>query len=598
MLGLGCFGFILLGTVGIVLVAALSGGEGSARVGDTTVLRMKLSGAIPEYVRSTGFDEFFGGTPVTVRNHVFNLEKAAKDKRIKGVLLEIDRLDGTGWAKVEELRDALLEFKKSGKFVVAFSEYLSEKEYGLALAADTIIMPKDSWFEFNGLATDIGHYPGFLEKLGIEVQYFRYGKYKSTSGEQSGAKAFSEPVKEMINDTLNVAFENFLAAVAKHRNLEVPHLKTLIEEGRTKADWAFEQKLIDRLGYQDEVEALLREKMGLKEDGEYRYVSANKYRNVTPAQAGLAEPKHVLALVYSSGLIVSGKGSDDPFGGEGNQGSAPLIAALRRAVDDEKIKAIILRVDSPGGAGLGCDYVRREVARAKEKKPVIVSMSDVAASGGYWISMDATAIAAQPSTATGSIGIYTLIPNLAGLYDKLGINNETFKVGTHADALIAARALTPEEAARWDADLFASYTRFVELAAAGRKMDVAKMEEVAQGRTWLGVQAKANGLVDALGGFPAAIALARQHANIPEGETVGLRLFDKKRTLLEELLSQGEDDDDRSPSHAATVLAKSIEATGLTPLLRRVPGLGPLAREVVSGRHQLYPVAEYVLDMR
>jgi protease-4 len=213
MLGLGCFGFILLGTVGIVLVAALSGGEGSARVGDTTVLRMKLSGAIPEYVRSTGFDEFFGGTPVTVRNHVFNLEKAAKDKRIKGVLLEIDRLDGTGWAKVEELRDALLEFKKSGKFVVAFSEYLSEKEYGLALAADTIIMPKDSWFEFNGLATDIGHYPGFLEKLGIEVQYFRYGKYKSTSGEQSGAKAFSEPVKEMINDTLNVAFENFLAAV-------------------------------------------------------------------------------------------------------------------------------------------------------------------------------------------------------------------------------------------------------------------------------------------------------------------------------------------------------------------------------------------------
>lgn len=600
ILALGCFGFLLLGGVGIVLLASLSGGEGHARVGDKAILRMKLAGPIPEYVRSTGFDELFGGTAVSVRNHVFNLEKAAKDERIKGVLLELGPLEGTGWAKVEELRDALLEFKKSGKFVVAWSEYLSEREYALALAADTIVMPKDSWFEFNGLAADIAHYPGLLEKLGIEIQYFRYGKYKSTSGEQSGRKAFSEPVKEMINENLRIAFEHFVAAVATHRKLEPDAVKALIEEGRTKSDWALEKKLIDRLGYQDEVEALLREKTGQAEKDKLSFISAAKYRNVTPSQAGLDDPKHKFALVYSSGLIVSGKG-DDGFSGDGNQGSDPLIKALRRAVDDDDIKAIILRVDSPGGAGLGCDYVRREVARAKEKKPVIVSMSDVAASGGYWVSMDATAIVAQPSTATGSIGIYTLIPNLGGLYEKLGLNNETFKVGTHADALILARAFTEEEAARWDADLLNSYNRFVELAAAGRKMELAQMQELAQGRTWLGSQAKENGLVDALGGFPVAIALAKEHAKIPAGESAGLKLFDRKRTFLEELMDPNDEEDDTgglAPKLAATALSKSIEAAGLKPLLSKVPGLGGVARAVVSGEAHVFPLAEVLVDAR
>ncbi len=600
ILALGCFGFLVLGGVGVVLLAALGGGESSGRVGDKTILRMKLSGAVPEYVRSTGFDELFGGQPVTVRNHVFNLEKAAKDERIKGVLLELEGLDGTGWAKVEELRDALLEFKKSGKFVIAFGEYLAEREYALALAADTIVMPKDSWFEFNGLATDISHYPGLLEKLGIEVQYFRYGKYKSVSGEQTGRKAFTEPVKEMIRENLAVTFEHLVNAVATHRKLEPAQVKALVEEGRTKADWALENKLIDRLGYQDEVEALLREKLGLEDTAKLSFVTAGKYRNVTPSQAGLETPKHTFALIYSSGLIVSGKG-DDGFGGGGNQGSVPLIKALRRAADDKDIKAIILRVDSPGGAGLGCDYVRREVARAKEKKPVIVSMSDVAASGGYWVSMDATAIVAQPSTATGSIGIYTVVPNLAGLYDKLGLNNETFKVGEHADALIGARGFTEAEAARWDADLLASYTRFVELAAAGRKMELAKMEELAQGRTWLGSQAKDNGLVDALGGFGVAVALAKEHARLPANESAGLKLFDKKRTLFEELLDpEGEEEGGGglAPALAATALQKTVEASGLSPLFTKVPGLAGFARAVVGGKEHLFPMAELLVDAR
>jgi protease-4 len=599
VLALGCFGFLALGFVGIVVLAAMGGSDGASAgsVESQSVLRMKISGGVPEYVRQSGFDELFGGSPVTVRQHVFNLEKAAADQRVKGVFLELGPLEGTGWAKVEELRDALVTFKKSGKFVIAFSEYLGEKEYALALAADTIVMPKDSWFEFNGIATDISHYPGLLEKLGVEVQYFRYGKYKSVSGEQTGAKEFSEPVKEMIRHNLDTTYAHFVSAVAEYRKLDPEKVKALIEEGRTKSDWAAEQKLIDQLGYQDEVETLLRGKLGIGEKDKINFVSSSRYRNVTPEQAGLEDAKHKLALIYSVGLIVSGKGSDDPFGGDSNQGSDPLIKALRKAADDEEIKAIILRVDSPGGAGLGCDYVRREVARAKAKKPVIVSMSDVAASGGYWVSMDASAIVAQPTTATGSIGIYTVVPNLGGLYDKLGLNNETFKVGEHADALIAARKFTDEEAKRWDADLFASYNRFVSLAAEGRKMDLEKMQDLAQGRTWLGSEAKENGLVDAVGGFPAAIQLAREKANLPAGETVGLTLFDKKKSLLEELM-QRDDEDEESPQLAVTVLAKTVEASGLRPLFKKVPGLSGFTRELVSGKQTLFPMMEYQVDYR
>ncbi len=596
ILALGCFGFLALGFAGIVLLAAL-GGEGSSggTVDNQSVLRIKLSGGIPEYVRSSGFEELFGGSPVTVRQHVFNLEKAAKDPRIKGVLLDIESLDGTGWGKIEEIRDALVAFKKSGKFVVAYSEYLAEREYALALGADTIMMPKDSWFEFNGLASDISHYPGLLEKIGVEVQYFRYGKYKSVSGQQSGLKAFTEPVKEMIVSNMNITFDHFVDAVVTYRKLDNAKVRALVEEGRTKSDWALEQKLIDQLGYYDEVEALLRTKLGLDAKGKLHFVSANRYRNVSPSDAGLTEGKHTFALIYSTGLIVSGKGSDDPFGGGSNQGSDPLIKALRRAADDDEVKAIIFRVDSPGGAGLGCDYVRREVARAKEKKPVIVSMSDVAASGGYWVSMDATAIVAQPTTSTGSIGIYTVIPSLGGLYEKLALNNETFKVGEHADALIGARKFTDEEARRWDTDLFASYNRFVSLAAEGRKMDNDKMQELAQGRTWLGAQAKENGLVDELGGFNKAIEVGKQKANIPAGETVSLKLFDKKKSLFEEFMTRDQDDED-SPEVAVALLSKTVEASGLRPLFKKAPGLSGLARQLVSGKETLFPMMEYQVE--
>jgi protease-4 len=304
-------------------------------------------------------------------------------------------------------------------------------------------------------------------------------------------------------------------------------------------------------------------------------------------------------LIYSVGLIVSGKGGGaSPFGGGETQGSEPLIKSLREAGADDTIKAIVFRVDSPGGAGLGCDYVRREIEKVRVKKPVIVSMSDVAASGGYWVSMDATAIVAHPSTYTGSIGIFSVVPSFAGLYDKLGLNNETFKVGEHADALIGARKMTEAETKRFDDDLHASYVRFVELAAKGRGKTPADMETFAQGRTWLGTQALANGLVDKLGGFDAAIALGKEKAHLGADETVSLQLFDKKKSVLQELLKRDDEDDDSSTHMgvAAALLKHLVDQSGYAVLLRKVPGLDAFTQQVLAGE-TTFPMVEYRSDI-
>lgn len=587
-------GMPVLGCVFFMVVAAIAGG--SASVPSSAVLKMTITGVIPERAPDEDFAALLGKPPLTIRDHLDNLKKAAADKRIKGVLLRLE-MPQIGWAKIEELRDGLAEFKKSGKFVIAYSEFLDERSYALALPADEILMAPDSFFEFNGFAADVVHYPGLLEKLGIQVQYFRYGKYKSISGETFGRKALTEPVKEMINQTLDTQFGLFLDAVATARKLTTDELKALIAEPRLRAEWAVEKKLIDGIAYWDEVEANLKKRMSLGEKDELELISAGKYSHVSPSDANLAEGKHTFALVYSQGLVVAGKGGVDPFSGEDAQGSTPIIEAMRKAVEDEKVKAIIFRVDSPGGAGLGCDLVRREVARLREKKPIVVSMGDMAASGGYWVSMDASAIVAQPSTYTGSIGIWAVIPNLKGTYEKLDLNQEVFTRGAHADMIDGTRPMNDGEAKIFDDALKVSYDRFVELAAQGRKKTHAQLEEVAQGRTWLGKDALANGLVDKLGGFEAAIAVAKEKANIPATDTVKLVSFEKKKTLVQEILAQGEEEDAVGARFVNQAVARAMEATGLRTFAAPVAGVSAVVRAMLLRKETQFPLAEHQLNV-
>ncbi len=583
----------LLGCLFFSVIMAVAGRE--AAVPSKAVLKMTLSGPIPERNADEGLAEIFGKTPLTLRDHLDNLKKAAADKRIKGVVLRLE-MPMIGWAKTEELRDALNQFKKSGKFVIAYSEYLDEKTYALALSADEVLMAPDSFFEFNGLSSDVIHYPGLLEKLGVQVQYFRYGKYKSVSGESFGRKALTEPVKEMINFTLDTQFALFVDAVAAARKLTTDEVKALIAAPGLHAEWALQKKLIDGISYWDEVEAKIKKRMNLGEKDKLGFVSAHNYRNVSDSEAGLEEGKHTFALIYSQGLVVAGKGGIDPFSGDDSQGSTPIIEAMRKAAADDKVKAIIFRVDSPGGAGLGCDLVRREVERLRQKKPIIVSMSDMAASGGYWVSMDATAIVAQPSTYTGSIGIWSVVPNLKQTYEKLDLNPEVFNRGAHADALNGSRPMSEEEAKVFDVALKSSYDRFVDLAAKGRKKSHEQMEEVAQGRTWLGKVAVENGLIDKLGGFEAAIALGKEKANLPAGDSVKLVPFEKKKSILQQLLSKDEEDD-LAGQAVNGVIAHAMEVSGLRAVIAPASGLSTVARQLLLKRETLFPMAEYQLDV-
>ncbi len=588
VLGAPVFGCILF-----TVIAAVAGGGTS--LPSNGVLKMTIDGAIPERAAADDISEIFGKKPMTIRDHLDNLKKAAVDKRIKGVVLRLE-MPAIGWAKVEELKDALTEFKKSGKFVIAYSEFLDEKSYSLALPADEILMAPDSFFEFNGFSSDVMHYPGLLEKLGIEVQYFRYGKYKSVSGETFGRKALTEPVKEMINSTLDTQYGLFLDGVASARKLTTDELKAMIANPVPRAEWAVEKKLIDGVAYWDEVEANLKKRMKLGDKDKVEFVSATKYRKVSFGDAGLADAKHTFALVYSQGLVVAGKGGVDPFSGDDSQGSTPIIEAMRKAADDDKVKAIIFRVDSPGGAGLGCDLVRREVARLREKKPIIVSMGDMAASGGYWVSMDATAIVAQPSTYTGSIGIWSVVPNLKGTYEKLDLNPEVFNRGEHADAMNGSRPMNEAEAKVFDTALKVSYDRFVELAAQGRKRTHAELEEVAQGRTWLGKVAVTNGLVDKLGGFEAAIALGKEKANLPAGDTVKLVSYEKKTTFVQQLLA-GDEEDDPAAQMLNKAISHAMEVSGLRQVIAPASGLSAVARAMLQQRETQFPMAEYQLNI-
>jgi protease IV len=307
----GCGLFMLLAIVGVV--AMVMAGRKRVSVDDQTVVRLNLGGIINERVAEDPVSDFFGRRELTVFDYRALLKKAAADKRVKGVVLRLEPL-AIGWAKVEELRDALVEYKKSGKWLYVYAEFLTEKEYALALPADEIIMPPDAPFEFNGIASEVMHYPGLLEKLGVEVQYFRFGKYKSVSGESFGRKALTEPVKEMINENLDRVFSHFAASVSQFRQLDEAQVKALVDEQGLKSTWALEKKLIDRLAYWDEVETLVKDKV----KAEVTYVNAAKYAQVSPSSAGLSEGKHSIGLVYSQGLIVAGRGSGD----DQHQGSA------------------------------------------------------------------------------------------------------------------------------------------------------------------------------------------------------------------------------------------------------------------------------------
>ncbi|PNY04808.1 protease 4-like protein [Trifolium pratense] len=564
------------------------------RVRKGSVLTMKLRGEISDQVKN----RFSLG--LSLPQICENFLKAAYDPRISGIYLNIDGLN-CGWGKVEEIRRHILNFKKSGKFVVAYVPTFQEKEYYLACACEEIYAPPSAYFTLFGFSVEASFLRGVFDKIGVEPQVERIGKYKSV-GDQLARTTMSDENCEMLTALLDTIYTNWLDKVSSAKGKGREDIENFINEGVYEVDKLKEEGLISNVIYDDEVTAMLKERLGVKAEDELPTVDYRKYSRVRKWTVGISGGKEQIAIIRASGSISRVK-SQLSFSSSGIV-AEEFIEQIRTVRESEKFKAAIIRIDSPGGDALASDLMWREIRLLAASKPVIASMSDVAASGGYYMAMGTDAIVAESLTITGSIGVVTatktllrtlpqnqpthmrspstaiscahfgrhvsdvilfvvtslptndqsggdsfqptinpvvtLFPwtinpvvtfptedqfggkfNLGKLYEKIGFNKEIISRGRYAEVMAAdQRSFRPDEAELFAKSAQSSYKGFRDKAALSRSMTVEKMEEVAQGRVWIGKDAASHGLVDAIGGLSRAIAIAKLKANIPQDQQV------------------------------------------------------------------------------
>ena len=530
-------GLILIGVLGVVILwSALRKGEPT--IHDNSVLALRVAGSLPDYTPDDPFKKFFGGPDQSLSGLVMQFKKAKVDNRIKAILLDVDT-SGIGWGKAEEIRDAIADFRSSGKPVYAYIEFGLNKEYYIATACNKVFVPPPGELFINGLAADVMFFRGSLDKLGIYPDIYQIGKYKS-AGDMFTQKQMTEAHRQYVNELLDDLFGRYVNTIAKDRNKTPDEVRKLIDDAPYGAQRAKEVGLIDEIAYRDDVEKQFKKLLGYKDADSFTPVRAADYRDVEPESLGLNKGERI-AVIYATGDIGSGNSQNSPSGDQ-SIGSDTVSKALTDAGADKTIKAIVLRVDSPGGSGLASDIIWHAVAAANQKKPVVVSMSDVAASGGYYISASAARIIAQPSTITGSIGVVAGKPVLRGFYDWLGISNEYVLRGKNAGMFRETEKFSDDERAKfedWIKNTY--YNDFVPKVAQGRKKDPQFIASVGQGRVWTGAQAKDRSLVDEFGGLDRAVEVAKQLANIPANKGVERVIFPYPQTFLQQLLSGSND---------------------------------------------------------
>jgi protease IV len=530
-------GLVLVVLIGLaVLVAALR--NTAPPIAQNSVLNLRVSGFLPDYVPDDPFRKLFGGTDQSLSSLVEQFRKAKVDNRIKAIVLQIE-MSGAGWGKSEEIRDAIADFRTSGKPVYAYMEYGMNKEYYIASACDRIYIAPPGELFINGLAADVMFFRGSLDKLGIYPDIYQIGKYKS-AGDTFTRKEMSEAHREFMNALVDDLFNRYVEGIAKARGKSAEEVRAIIDEAPYSATKAKEAGLIDGVAYREELDKELKTKLGYKEDDPIRLVKSSAYSQIEPESLGLDKGEKI-AVIYATGGIDSGKSENSPTG-EQSIGSDTMVKALNEARDDKTIKAIVIRVDSPGGSGLASDVIWYAVEAAKAKKPVVVSMGDVAASGGYYISAGASKILAQPSTITGSIGVLAGKPVLKGFYDWLGISNEYILRGKRAGMFRETEKFTPEEREKFEEWIKNTYYNdFIPKVAKGRNKPVEYIDSVGQGRVWTGAQGKDRGLVDEFGGLDRAVEVAKELANLPKDKGVKRVILPYPRTFLQEMFDSGDE---------------------------------------------------------
>ncbi len=533
IVGLFIFNFIMLFI--LIGLVSVSSKEKVVNISENSVLQIVLNGSIVEREIEDPLAELsFSGVgqfEMGLKEIKEAIRQAASDEKIKGIYLE-PRLFSAGFASLDEIRKELEKFKESGKFIVSYSDFYLEKGYYLASIADEIYLTPDyGSIEFNGLNVEIAFFKGTFEKLGIEPQIFRVGDYKGAV-EPFMRKDLSNENKEQISSFVNTIYNYTLQQIADSRGLtlqEIKHISDsmLVREGRD----AVKHQLITDLSYSNEVHDILREKLSLEEGDDINMVSYRKYNK---SYSGSKYEKDRVAVIIGTGGILIGKGDSRSIG------SQKYVDLIREARENSRIKAIVLRINSGGGSALASDVIWNEIQMAAKEKPVIASLSDVAASGGYYLAMGCDSIVASPSTITGSIGIFGMLFNTQDLMEnKLGITFDNVNTGHFSDIYTFTRALTPYEKQIIQNNVDEGYKTFTTKAAENRGMSLEELLKVASGRVWSGMEAKEAGLIDTFGTLEDAISMAANKAEIEEYRVV---YYPQQKTILEQIMSDLSDD--------------------------------------------------------
>lgn len=540
LLALVLFGVVIT-IISIVSLAGMMASDGmTASVKENTILRINLGGDLAEQTQEDPFSTFTSGMEETVsglQTLTEAIRKAAENEHVKGIYLENAKLSGTP-ATVQELRQALVAFKKSGKFIIAYSDIYSQSGYYISSVADKVMVNPEGMVDWHGLASEPMFFKDAMAKLGVKMQVFKVGTFKSAVEPYTNTE-MSDANREQVTSYLNSIWNNMVKDVAASRKISSEKLNTLADEyvGLHPADYLIKNKLVDTLTYMDGVKTYLKQKMELGEDDDLAFISPKDMANAEIP--GYKEQDDKVAVYYAVGDIVQ------EAGGMSLSGTAPQIVGtkviddLRKLREDDDVKAVVLRVNSGGGSAYASEQIWREVELLKQEKPVVVSMGGLAASGGYYISCSANQIYAEPTTLTGSIGIFGMIPDASELVtQKIGVKFDVVKTNAMSDMGAMGRPMNAEEGQLMQAMVERGYETFTGRVALGRKMPIEKVKEIAEGRVWTGEQAKELGLVDKIGKLDDAIKAAAKLAkvdayntvNYPEPESWFSSLLDKKKS--------------------------------------------------------------------
>lgn len=562
-------GFSLAFTL-ITLVTLYSAYYGSGRpnIKENSTLVLDISGDVPEQVSPDIAGQLLGERqPMTMVSLIRTIERAKIDNRITGILLQPGRL-GMGWGKLQQLRRALADFRTSGKKITALLGVSGSREYYLASVADKLYLSPAGALDVKGIRMEVMFFKDGLAKIGVQADLEQIGAYKNFA-DVFKTNQMSEAFREASTSMMDDIYGGFLTTIAAARRKPVEEMRKLIEEsGPFEPARAERAGLVDALRYADEVE---KEVAGGKSEEDAPQVDVEDYRTATAPTLKNKSPR--IAVVYAVGDITSGKESHNPVMGGKTLGAETMGEVLKDVEEDDDIKGVIVRIDSPGGDAFASDEIWRRMNLLSKKKPLVFSMSDVAASGGYYLAMTGDPIIAEAGTLTGSIGIVYGKFNLKGLYDKLGINKEVISRGNFSRLDSDYGPYTPEERVRVRALMTDFYNKFVGKVAAARKMTPEQVDKLAQGRVWTGTQAKANGLVDELGGMERALKMIKQESGIAAGDDVLLVEFPKRKRLLDLLLerARGSARMWASPLDQARAQLIEIEAFARTTGWARMP---------------------------